>query len=175
MWDAARTSHTDALDSILDSLGAQLVPPSFHQSTADSSLFGSQHSPSSSLAPATRSNEAQGVNGGRSHHSGGISSPPTSPRQTNGRHGGRSVIPPDHSPSATLRGVGIYGAQNTGRGNEPRTNASGPLDRQRWKTLRDFVDDRAIEEVYEVIENDRVVLDVRIRHYLFSMLIMIAF
>ncbi|TFK40266.1 autophagy protein Apg17-domain-containing protein [Crucibulum laeve] len=43
-WDTSRTKHTDTLESILESLGAQLVPPDFHQSSSDSSLFGSQHS-----------------------------------------------------------------------------------------------------------------------------------
>lgn len=33
-------------------------------------------------------------------------------------------------------------------------------DRKTWKTLRDFVDERAIEEVLETIDNDRNVLDV---------------
>lgn len=33
-------------------------------------------------------------------------------------------------------------------------------DRKRWKTLRDFVDDRAIEEMYESIERERVALEV---------------
>lgn len=42
-WDATRTMRTDALDAILESLGSQLVPPDFHQASADSSLFGSQH------------------------------------------------------------------------------------------------------------------------------------
>jgi autophagy-related protein 17 len=33
-------------------------------------------------------------------------------------------------------------------------------DRKKWKTLRDFVDERAIEDVLENIENDRNALDV---------------
>lgn len=33
-------------------------------------------------------------------------------------------------------------------------------DRKKWKTLRDFVDERAIEDVLESIENDRNQLDV---------------
>jgi hypothetical protein len=44
-WDTLRVKHSDALDNILESLAAQLVPPDFHQSNStDSSLFGSQHS-----------------------------------------------------------------------------------------------------------------------------------
>jgi autophagy-related protein 17 len=37
-------------------------------------------------------------------------------------------------------------------------------DRKKWKTLRDFVDERAIEDILESIENDRNVLDVSIIH-----------
>lgn len=33
-------------------------------------------------------------------------------------------------------------------------------DRSRWKTLRDFVDDRAIEEALETMDTDRAALDV---------------
>jgi hypothetical protein len=33
-------------------------------------------------------------------------------------------------------------------------------DRRLWKTLRDFVDEQAIENVLETIENDRLGLDV---------------
>jgi autophagy-related protein 17 len=33
-------------------------------------------------------------------------------------------------------------------------------DRKKWKTLRDFVDERAIEDVLDTIENDRNALDV---------------
>jgi autophagy-related protein 17 len=32
-------------------------------------------------------------------------------------------------------------------------------DRRKWKTLRDFVDDRAIEEILETIENERNILE----------------
>jgi autophagy-related protein 17 len=35
-------------------------------------------------------------------------------------------------------------------------------DRKKWKTLRDFVDERAIEDVLENIESDRNVLDASI-------------
>ena len=34
------------------------------------------------------------------------------------------------------------------------------IDRKTWKTLRDFVDERAIEDVLETIESDRNSLDV---------------
>lgn len=35
-------------------------------------------------------------------------------------------------------------------------------DRKHWKTLRDFVDDQAIEDALDMIENDRSNLDVRV-------------
>jgi hypothetical protein len=35
-------------------------------------------------------------------------------------------------------------------------------DRKPWKTLRDFVDDQAIEDALDMIENDRANLDVRV-------------
>ena len=41
-WDKARAQHTEALDSVLESLGSQVVPPDFHSTSTDSSLFGSQ-------------------------------------------------------------------------------------------------------------------------------------
>ena len=43
-WDKARSFHSGNLDSILETLEKQLVPPDFHLSSSDSSLFGSQHS-----------------------------------------------------------------------------------------------------------------------------------
>lgn len=105
-----REKHSNALDGILESLGSQLVPPDFHQHSAASSLFGSQHSEDEEDAHA---------------------SAPSSPR---------------HSLSSTVHNV--------------RKEKSRP-DRQTWKTLRDFVDDQAIEDVLEKMENERAVLDVR--------------
>ncbi|KAJ7581262.1 autophagy-related protein 17 [Mycena floridula] len=48
-WDEVRAAKTDALDSILEALGAQRVPPDFYQTPDDSSLFGSQHSDDESV------------------------------------------------------------------------------------------------------------------------------
>lgn len=50
----------------------------------------------------------------------------------------------DRSPAATLRGQ--------------LTNKA--TDKSRWKTLRDFIDERAIEEVLETVEIERATLDV---------------
>ncbi|THH31718.1 hypothetical protein EUX98_g2488 [Antrodiella citrinella] len=57
---------------------------------------------------------------------------------------------PGQSPTETLRNVLSNGLPKHRR----RHN-----DRSKWKTLRDFVDERAIEGVLDTIENDRVALD----------------
>ncbi|KAG6909963.1 hypothetical protein DXG01_014232 [Tephrocybe rancida] len=126
-WDKQRTKHSDALDNVLESLGAQLVPPDFHQSaSADSSLFGSQHSDQ-----------------GPSHHPG--------ERRANG-----SVVSAvSHSPSSTLRGGFRNGRQDVKENERPDAEA----DKRIWKTLRDFVDDQAIEDILESMENDRLGID----------------
>lgn len=55
------------------------------------------------------------------------------------------IIPTaDRSPAATLRA-------------QPTDKAT---DKSRWKTLRDFIDERAIEEVLESVEIERATLDV---------------
>ncbi|KAH7884531.1 autophagy-related protein 17 [Phlebopus sp. FC_14] len=106
-WDAVRMQRTSALDGILEALGTQLVPPDFHQSSSDSSLFGSQHS-------------ADGPN---------------------------HIIDPQQSPSATVRD------------NPFNRKARKNIDRTEWKTLRDFVDESAIEEVLDAVESDRTRID----------------
>lgn len=113
-WDVLRNQRTDALDSILESLGTQLVPPDFHQSSAASSLFGSQHSDEESDDRAA------------------APSPLFS-----------------RSPTATLR--------STSQTQKRKTHE----DRRKWKTLRDFVDERAIEDALESMEAERAALDVR--------------
>ena len=110
-WDAVRSERTFALDTILESLGAQLVPPGFHETSADSSLFGSQHS----------LDKANGI------------------------------IEPTQSPSATVR-LNVV----------DKKLAKKHVDRSTWKTLRDFVDESAIEQVLEAVESDRTKLDVRV-------------
>ncbi|KAG9314846.1 hypothetical protein JVU11DRAFT_3942 [Chiua virens] len=97
-----------ALDTILESLGGQLVPPGFHQTSTDSSLFGSQHS---------------------------LDKP-------------KGIIDPTLSPSATVR-ENMFEKKLTKK----------HVDRSTWKTLRDFVDESAIEQVLEAVESDRTRLD----------------
>ena len=60
-----------------------------------------------------------------------------------------------HSPSSTLR-QGLL----KGKPAEKEKSESEPKPTSSWKTLRDFVDDQAIEDVLENIENDRLALDV---------------
>jgi hypothetical protein len=95
------------LDAILDSLGAQLVPPDFHQASFESSIFGS---PQSDKEPPLK-------------------------------------FAPNHIPNGTERPL-------RGKVQSKRS------DRKTWKTLRDFIDEGAIEDVLESIEEDRTVLDV---------------
>ncbi|KAF9223883.1 hypothetical protein BS17DRAFT_754004 [Gyrodon lividus] len=107
-WDTSRSQRTTALDTILEALGTQLVPPDFHQTSSDSSLFGSQHT---------------------------LDRP-------------KGIINPTQSPSATVRD-NPFGRKASKR----------DIDRTKWKTLRDFVDESAIEEVLDAVESDRTRLD----------------
>lgn len=43
---------------------------------------------------------------------------------------------------------------------EDGVSQSRGRDRRKWKTLRDFVDERGIEEAIETMENDRQLLEV---------------
>lgn len=172
-WDIERTKQGDALDDILESLGAQVVPPDFHQQSSDSSLFGSQHSADLAAESGIGSNHKVT----KSH----LVSPGTSP---NGRGYGvesSAMKSPQSStspvsPSATIRrhgsvrrhgdhgGLTHSQAQIKGKGNLSHLHGAGQRnkrqDRKHWKTLRDFVDDQAIENVLETVENDRSALDV---------------
>jgi len=112
-WDIVRSQRVTALDNILEALGAQLVPPDFHQTSTNSSLFGSQGSED----------------------------------RPNG------VIDPQLSPSATVRGNPI----------DRKSHLNN--DRTKWKTLRDFADEAAVEEVLDAVESDRTRIDVSIWHF----------
>ncbi|VDC04793.1 unnamed protein product [Peniophora sp. CBMAI 1063] len=115
-WDRARSQQTTALDAILDSLGGQLVPPSFQDPVPDLDLFGSQHSDSEEEDPLQDGT-------------------------------------PGHSPTLTIRGGSIR------QWKRERKAEARQRDRSRWKSLRDFVDERAIEGALENIENERNELD----------------
>ncbi|KAI0693127.1 autophagy protein Apg17-domain-containing protein [Cytidiella melzeri] len=121
-WDTIRSQRTGALDSVLDSLGSQVVPPDFYLSSPVSSLFGSQHG----------------------------SDDERDDSQPNGSVAG---FRPSQSPTETLRGVLHNGVSGSHR------QRTGVNDRSKWKTLRDFVDEQAIEDMLESLEADRSVLD----------------
>ena len=59
-----------------------------------------------------------------------------------------STAPFEQSPTATLR-IDLHGKR-----------VKAFTDKTSWKTLRDFVDDRAIDEALESMESDRNALDV---------------
>ncbi|KAG5721930.1 Autophagy-related protein 17 [Termitomyces sp. T112] len=126
-WDKQRAKQSDALDEVLESLGSQYVPPDFYRTTsADSSIFGSQHS-----------DDGHGqLQGGQKPH-------------------GSTLSTVSQSPSSTLKGGLRNGKQVAKEDRRPEREA----DKKMWKTLRDFVDDQAIEDVLDLIENDRLGLD----------------
>ncbi|TFY83282.1 hypothetical protein EWM64_g718 [Hericium alpestre] len=114
-WDTVRAQWTTSLDTLLESLGSQVVPPDFHDSMSDSSIFGSQFS---------------------------------EPEMDHSNH----TSEPGHSPTLTIR-------HTNGNGRHKSKKDKDLNDRTRWKTLRDFVDERAIEDAIETIEAERVALD----------------
>ncbi|KAJ3996179.1 autophagy-related protein 17 [Lentinula boryana] len=105
-WDNLRTKQTKALDKVLDDLGSQRVPPDFHQTSAASSIFGSQDS-------EDEQEQASGL----------------------------SAV--SRSPSDTIKVPKL----------KPQT------DRKNWKTLRDFVDDQAIEDIFEGMEEEHTIVE----------------
>ncbi|KAG6861353.1 hypothetical protein C0995_001086 [Termitomyces sp. Mi166 len=66
-----------------------------------------------------------------------------------------TLSPASQSPSSTLKGGLRNGKQTTKETSKPERGA----DQKMWKTLRDFVDDQAIEDILETVENDRLGLD----------------
>lgn len=149
------------MDDVLEALGAQPVPPDFHETSADSSLFGSQHS------SAEEHKEDPSLNNIDRNTTANRSTPTTPLRSASGHStsNGRLSLSPV-SPSATLRRNGYArkeGEHEHGRGKDQSPTSKGKTnkDRKKWKTLRDFVDDQAIEDILEMIDRDRVALDVR--------------
>ncbi|CAL1716570.1 unnamed protein product [Somion occarium] len=117
-WDNSRAQRSEALDSILESLGSQVIPPDFHSTSSDSSIFGSQ----------------DGSDDGDEDISGPFAD---------------SL--PGRSPTETLRNVLVHGV--------PNHHAARMRDRSKWKTLRDFVDEHAVNDLLESLEGDRNILD----------------
>jgi autophagy-related protein 17 len=64
-----------------------------------------------------------------------------------------NVTAPDHSPTLTIR-------RSNGNVASAFRKVGKLKDKSRWKTLRDFVDERAIEDALETIEAERNKLDV---------------
>lgn len=124
---------------ILDSLSSQLVPPEFYQTSSDSSLFGSQHGSDSGKYPNT-------------NNGGGFFDPSVA---GNGNIG----LPSPVSPSATIKDPAKITELKANGKSRPRSRNE---DRSYWKTLRDFVDDKSIEDTLDMIDNDRLALDVRL-------------
>lgn len=176
-WDISRAKHSDALDAVLDSLGSQLVPPEFYQTSADSSLFGSQpgsdneqtHAGAKGLFsdPSVATNNTTTSKGPpspishmRSGNANGVatttaqaklSTSPVSPSATLKRSDPIRKLSADLNASLAAKGKG----KSKVSGSQIRKE-----DRKYWKTLRDFVDDQSIDETLELIESDRVALEV---------------
>lgn len=128
------------MDGALESLGSQFVPPEFYQTSSDSSLFGSQRG-SDNEEPLNTSSR-------------GLSTP-VSPSATLRR---KDTLSP--KPNGPL-GLDTE-SKGKGKRQESRSRSRNE-DRSYWKTLRDFVDDKSIEDALDVIENDRLALDVCLR------------
>ncbi|KAG7089557.1 hypothetical protein E1B28_011229 [Marasmius oreades] len=105
-WEEIRIKRCDELEVILDDLGSQRVPPEFHQTSVESSLFGSH----------------------------------SDDEEPNGH------VVLSTSPSDTV--LPTFPAKRKAHD-----------DRRNWKTLRDFVDDQAIEEIFEKMESERTALE----------------
>lgn len=91
---------------------------------------------------------------------------------------GSQGVPPDFY--QTSEASSLFGSQHSDDEGEPRRNGiaiialqnspsdtvrisasrKARLERRNWKTLRDFVDDQAIEDVLETMDHERAVLEV---------------
>jgi len=148
-WDTSREKNGDALDTVLESLGSQLVPPEFYDSSSDSSLFGSQHGLDEDVNAIYKGlfSESTGT------PTSGLLSP-VSPSSTLKR---RDLLSPKPSRASGLD------IDFKSKGKHPeRRSRNADNDRRSWKTLRDFVDDKSIDDTLDIIENDRRALDVSI-------------
>ncbi|KAG8886331.1 hypothetical protein FRB97_004866 [Tulasnella sp. 331] len=117
-WDHDRNLRAQALESVLETLSRQLVPPSLHQTSSSSSLFGSQHS---------------------------------------GSPGDGKLDDRPLARSSAEEGGFIRSLQQIRKFEH---DSQVMNDRTKWKSLRDFVDERGIEEAAERMDADRAALDV---------------
>ncbi|KAG8988637.1 autophagy protein 17 [Tulasnella sp. 427] len=127
-WDQQRNQRALALDSILESLAQQLVPPSLHEMAEASSLFGEQHSNS----PAAGT--------------------------TNGADGKRNERP---APTGVAGDTGFLRTFEEIRRFQDSQHVL--KDQSKWRTLRDFVDERGIDEAADAMDADRNTLDSLLR------------
>jgi autophagy-related protein 17 len=122
-WDIQRVQRTEALDTMLDSLGSQVVPPDFHHPDVDEDVFTSPEE-NDPFASHTSSHASES-----SDHD-ALSSPATI----------RGELP-------TTNGIKLDGPKRRRQ------------DRKTWKTLRDFVDERGIEDALDKMEQERMILE----------------
>jgi autophagy-related protein 17 len=117
---------------MLDALGAQVVPPDFHQPGVEDDVFGAPEDDVDPFAPSSHS-RVNGASSGSSESDDALSSPATI----------RGELP-------ALNGIGASKLDARRRRR---------MDRSRWKTLRDFVDERGIEDALEKMEIERTALE----------------
>ncbi|KIO18544.1 hypothetical protein M407DRAFT_31798 [Tulasnella calospora MUT 4182] len=127
-WDQQRNQRALALDSILESLAQQVVPPSLHEMAEASSLFGEQPSDS--------------PGGGHA----------------NGVGGGRNERP---APTGVAGDTGFLRTFEEIRRFQDSQHVL--KDQSKWRSLRDFVDERGIDEAADAMDADRNSLDTLLR------------
>lgn len=90
-----------------------------------------------------------------------------SPQSDSNDEHGKESASPHNSPSLTIRYPHVNGSNgrlgpDKGKGVvHGKGKGKERADRSRWKTLRDFVDERAVDEALETMEAERTSLDVR--------------
>ncbi|KAG9047966.1 autophagy protein 17 [Tulasnella sp. UAMH 9824] len=127
-WDQQRNQRALALDSILESLAQQVVPPSLHEMAEASSLFGEQPSDS--------------PGGGNA----------------NGVDGRRNERP---APTGVAGDTGFLRTFEEIRRFQDSQHVL--KDQSKWRSLRDFVDERGIDEAADAMDTDRNSLDALLR------------
>ncbi|KAG8895177.1 autophagy protein 17, partial [Tulasnella sp. 408] len=127
-WDQQRNQRALALDSILESLAQQVVPPSLHEMAEASSLFGEQASDS--------------PGGGHA----------------NGVDGRRNERP---APTGVAGDTGFLRTFEEIRRFQDSQHVL--KDQSKWRSLRDFVDERGIDEAADAMDADRNSLDSLLR------------
>lgn len=68
-------------------------------------------------------------------------------------------VPPEFHHSASSDASSLFGSQHSDDGDAMRDDRNKSRQRSKWKTLRDFVHERAIVDAIESIDKDRNELD----------------